>query len=210
MRKIQSLAQKSIIALQITSVIVFMSFTSNKASAAAFIIEPGIGYKQEIIKLTDKNTKLVTQLSSGTPVASLKFHLYSSTGVSISLAGEYSKGQTEHEPLVEPKPEFNHFIGSFQLGVSAMDSMKIYLGYAPVNNFETQTSTSFTGFKLKGLTYIAGIALYPYRRFGLNFQYNMSTYSEISGKNYGLGTDTALYYEKIDSQDFSAVLSYMF
>ena len=139
-------------------------FNSSKSFSAAFIIEPGLGYKQEVIKLTDKNTKLITKLSAGAPTASLKLLLYSSTGVSLGLAGEYSKGQVDLEPAVNPKPDFTHMIGSFQLGVSAMDSMKIYLGYAPVNNFETVTNSSFTGFKLSGSSYIAGIALYPYHR----------------------------------------------
>ena len=185
-------------------------FNSSKSFSAAFIIEPGLGYKQEVIKLTDKNTKLITKLSAGAPTASLKLLLYSSTEVSLGLAGEYSKGQVDLEPAVNPKPDFTHMIGSFQLGVSAMDSMKIYLGYAPVNNFETVTNSSFTGFKLSGSSYIAGIALYPYHRFGLNIQYNISTYKEISGANYSLGSEPTLYYEKIDSQDLSLIISYLF
>jgi len=185
-------------------------FNSSKSFSAAFIIEPGLGYKQEVIKLTDKNTKLITKLSAGAPTASLKLLLYSSTGVSLGLAGEYSKGQVDLEPAVNPKPDFTHMIGSFQLGVSAMDSMKIYLGYAPVNNFETVTNSSFTGFKLSGSSYIAGIALYPYHRFGLNIQYNISTYKEISGANYSLGSEPTLYYDKIDSQDLSLIISYLF
>jgi len=185
------------------------AFTSLNCFGAAFIIEPGLGYKQEIIKLTDKNTKLITKLYAGAPTATLKLLLYSSTGVSLGIAGEYSKGQIELDPTVTPKPDFTHLIGSFQLGVSAMDSMKIYLGYAPTNNFEAITSSTFTGFKLSGSSYIAGIALYPFHRFGLNIQYNVSTYKEISGANYTIGSDPALYYDKVDSQDLSLIISYL-
>jgi hypothetical protein len=182
---------------------------SQSAQAGTFIIEPGLGYKQEVLKLTDKNTQALTKYSMYSGLASLKLQMYSGTGVSLGLAGEYSSGKTDIEPAASDRPEFSHFIGSFQLGVSAMESMKLYLGYAPVNELEFKSNLTFTGFKIKGHSYQAGIAFYPFSRFALSAQYNINIYKEIIGPNYTSGKDTDLYFQKMDSQDISFSLSYL-
>jgi len=192
--------------LIITAVLSF----STIANAGTFIIEPGVGYKQEILKLTDKNTQAITKYSMYSGLASLKLQMYSGTGVSLGLAGEYSSGKADIMPTVTDRPEFTHFIGSFQLGVSAMESMKLYLGYAPMNELEFKSNLSFTGFKIKGSSYQAGIVFYPLNRFALGAQYNINIYNEISGNNFTLGKDVDLYYQKMDSQDLSFTLSYLF
>lgn len=187
---------------------IIMTF-STIAQAGAFIIEPGLGYKQETLKLTDKNTQAITKYSMYSGLASLKLQMYSGTGVSLGLSGEYSSGKADIEPSVTDRPEFTHFIGSFQLGVSAMESMKLYLGYAPMNELEFKNNLTFTGFKLKGSSYQAGIVFYPFHRFALGTQYNINIYKEISGQNYTLGKDVDLYFQKMDSQDLSFTLSYL-
>jgi len=180
-----------------------------KTHSASLIFEPGLGYKQEQLKLTTLTPSTTTKYSMNSPVASLKIHLYSSTGVSLGIAGEYSSGKAETDPTTVDRPEFTHFIGSFQLGVSAMESMKIYLGYAPSNNLEFKTNASFTGFSLKGNSYLAGVVLYPFHRFAIGTQYTVSIYKEIIGANYLSSKDTDLHFQKMDSQDISFTISYL-
>lgn len=182
------------------------SISSNAAGGGGFLIEPGIGYKQETLKLTDLSQNLTQYKFSG-PMMSLKLGVLSSTGVSLAIVGERSSGKVEIDPVVTDKPKFSHTIAGFQIGVSAMNAMKIYLGYAPYNQFEVETNTSAAGFKLSGHTYQAGVMFFPFQYIGLGAQYNVNQYNEVSGSQFTSGKDTNLYFDKIDSQDLSFSLS---
>ncbi len=181
-------------------------FSSFAAKADFFIFEPGIGQKQENVKLT---TLALTEseLKLKALVTTLKMGIRSPSGVSLVLAGEYSKGKAELEPNLTDKPEFNHLIAGFQVGVQAMGAMKIYLGYAPHNQLELKNEGTFQGFKLKGNTYQAGLIFYPFKFLGLGAQYNIHQYKEITGSQFTLGPDVKKYFDKIDSQDLSFLLA---
>lgn len=183
-------------------------FSSNANAAGAVIIEPGIGYKEQTLKLTDLSNTL-TKISMKGPVASLKLGVQSSAGVSLLLAGEQMKGKAEIDGNSLEKPAFTHTIAGFQVGVSAMNAMKIYLGYSPMNKLEFEAEGSLQEYTLSGQTYTAGVMFFPFRFVGLGVQYNVNQFKEIEGPNYSAGKDVDLYFDKIDSTDLSFTLSIM-
>ncbi len=67
---------------------------ANTTGSGSFIFEPGIGYKEETLKLTDLSNS-ITKYSMKGPVASLKLGLQSAAGVSLLLAGEQVQGVAE-------------------------------------------------------------------------------------------------------------------
>lgn len=176
------------------------------AKADFFIFEPGIGQKDETLKLTDVTTQ-ETKLKLKGLVTTLKLGIRSPSGVSLVLAGEYSKGQADIEPAPTEQPDFSHLIAGFQVGVQAMGAMKIYLGYAPHNELELKDAGAFSGYKLSGNTYQAGLMFYPFKFLGLGAQYNIHQYKEITGSQFNSGKDVKTYFDKIDSQDLSFLLA---
>lgn len=183
-------------------------FTSNANAAGAFIFEPGIGYKEESLKLTDLSNNL-TKFSMMGPVASLKIGVQSAAGVSLLLAGEQSKGKAEIDGNTLEKPEFAHTIAGFQVGVSAMNAMKIYLGYSPLNKLKLEDADTFQGFTLSGQTYTAGVMFFPFRFVGLGVQYNVNQFKEVEGPQYSSSKEVDDHFDKIDSTDLSFTLSIM-
>ncbi len=198
---------KNVLNKHLRNLLVLLISTSGFAAQADFFIfEPGIGQKQENVKLTTL-ASVENELKLKALVTTLKIGIRSPSGVSLVLAGEYSKGNAEFEPNITEKPEFNHLIAGFQVGVQAMGAMKIYLGYAPHNQLELKDSGTYQGFKLKGNTYQAGLMFYPFKFLGLGAQYNIHQYKEITGSQYTLGPDVKNYFDKIDSQDLSFLLA---
>lgn len=179
-----------------------------KAASGAFILEPGIGYKEESLKLTELNQNL-TKISITGPMASLKIGVTSAAGVSLLLAGEQMSGKAKIEGNETDKPKFTHTIAGFQVGVSAMNAMKIYLGYAPLNKLKFEAEGSLQEFSLSGHTYTAGVMFFPFRFVGLGVQYNINQFKEIEGPAYTSGKEVDTYFNKIDSTDLSFTLSIM-
>lgn len=182
--------------------------TSKAKAAGAFITEPGIGYKEETLKLTDLSQNL-TKISMTGPVGSLKIGVISAAGVSLLLAGEQMSGKAEIEGNLTDKPKFSHTIAGFQIGVSAMNAMKIYLGYSPLNKLKFEDEGSFQGFTLSGQTYTAGVMFFPFRFVGLGVQYNINQFKEIEGANYTSSKEIDDHFDKVDSTDLSFTLSIM-
>lgn len=176
--------------------------------AGAFIIEPGVGYKEETLKLTDLSNNLTKYSLTGV-VASLKIGVQSAAGVSLLLAGEHISGKAKLDPESVDKPKFSHTVAGFQIGVSAMNAMKIYLGYSPLNELKLEDEGSFDGFTLSGHTYQAGVMFFPFHFVGLGVQYNIHQFKEISGDTFTAGKEVDTYFTKIDSQDLSFTLSIM-
>lgn len=183
-------------------------FTSKAIAAGSVIIEPGIGYKEETLKLTDLSNDL-TKFSMKGPVASLKIGVQSAAGVSLLLAGEQIKGKAEIDGNTLEKPDFSHTVAGFQVGVSAMNAMKIYLGYSPLNKLQFEDAGSFQGFTLSGHTYTAGLMFFPFRYIGLGVQYNVNQFKEVDGPQYSGSKEVDDHFDKIDSTDLSFTLSIM-
>ncbi len=194
--------------LSLVLLVTTSGITSKAKAAGAFIIEPGIGYKEESLKLTDLSQDL-TKYSMTGPVASLKIGVTSAAGVSLLLAGEQMSGKAKIEGNETDKPKFTHTIAGFQVGVSAMNAMKIYLGYSPLNKLKFEDEGSLPGFTLSGHTYTAGVMFFPFRYVGLGVQYNINQFKEIEGAGYTSGKEVDTYFDKIDSTDLSFTLSIM-
>lgn len=143
------------------------------------------------------------------PVGSLKIGVISAAGVSLLLAGEQMSGKAEIEDNLTDKPKFSHTIAGFQIGVSAMNTMKIYLGYSPLNKLKFADEGSFQGFTLSGQTYTAGVMFFPFRFVGLGVQYNINQFKEIEGANYTSSKEIDDHFDKVDSTDLSFTLSIM-
>lgn len=183
-------------------------FSSIANANGAVILEPGIGYKEETLKLTDLSQNL-TKFSMKGPVASLKLGFVSAAGVSLLLAGEQMRGKAEVDGNLTDKPKFTHTVAGFQVGVSAMNAMKIYLGYSPLNKLEIEGLGAVPEISLSGHTYTAGLMFFPFRFLGLGAQYNIHQFKEVEGPQFTSGKDVDLYYDKIDSTDLSFTLSIM-
>lgn len=183
-------------------------FTSNANANGSLIIEPGIGYKEESLKLTDLSQDLTKTTMKG-PVGSLKLGFLSAAGVSLLLAGEQFTGKAEVEGNATDKPKFTHTVAGFQVGVSAMNAMKIYLGYSPLNKLKFEEAGTLPEMTLSGHTYTAGLMFFPFRYLGLGAQYNIHQFKEVEGPQFSNGKDVDLYFDKIDSTDLSFTLSIM-
>jgi hypothetical protein len=143
------------------TLLVLLVTTSGITTQAArgggeFVFEPSLGYKEETLKLTDYSEN-ATQINMKGALGGLKIGVQSSAGVSLLLAGEYLTGKAKIDPVTNDEPKFKHTIAGFQVGVTAMNAMKIYLGYAPLNKLEFSYENSVNDFSLTGQTYQAGL-----------------------------------------------------
>lgn len=193
--------------LKIISLLLSTLIFSSVAHSAV-LFEPVLGYRMEKMTLTSiANSE--TKFSSANPAFGLRFGYQSPLGIELNLAGDYSAGKMQIDPI-DVKNDFSHTTVAAQLGISAMGLFKIYLGYGFMNEFQLKDSAQYTGFKLKGTAYQAGIQfkLFPYVSLGA--QYNINDYKEIEGSGYVLGNSTSTYFNKIDVQDYilQAIISF--
>ena len=193
---------KTLFALGLTLIM-----NSQFAVASAFI-EPSIGYRSHILKLTDI-TSATTEIKMTTPVYGLKFGYSSPLGIDLNLAYDYSAGKAEILPAAE-KNDFTQTTGSVQLGVSALGTLKIYLGYGFLNELKIKQGITTSDMNLKGQAYQAGLQFKLFSRVMLGLQYNINQYKTIEGRNFILGEKIDSYFNKVDSQDYSMTLSTSF
>lgn len=184
----------------------FFFWTTSQALAnPSLLLEPSIGFRNETIHLTDLS-QVETKLKSSSPVYGLKLGYHSPMGVDVNLAYDYSNGKMEISGDDE-KSKFSHQTASAQLGINALGTMKIYLGYAFLNEVKLDGTSSREGFKLSGPAYLVGLQFKVFSYVNLGAQYNLNQFNKITGSNYTLGDDTEKYFTKIDSQDYSINLS---
>lgn len=189
----------------------FLFLTTSMASAmggSSLLLEPSVGYRSETIQLTDLSQQ-ETKLKAATPVYGLKLGFHSIIGVDVNLGYDYSNGKMEVASTSE-KSNFSHQTASAQLGINALGLMKIYLGYAFLNELKFDGTSSLEAFKLLGPSYLVGLQFKIFPLLNLGMQYNLNQFNKISGSAYTLGDDTEKYFSKIDSQDYSIYLSLAF
>ncbi|MBC7742076.1 MAG: hypothetical protein H7061_07760 [Bdellovibrionaceae bacterium] len=174
----------------------------------SFFFEPSVGYRNELIKLTNK-ANVESQMKMMTPTYGLKLGYRSPTGIDLNLAGDYSSGKTEWGPLTENN-NFSHKMAAVQLGVNAMGAMKIYLGYAFMNELKVEAGLLNSDILLKGPAYQAGIAFNLFSNVAASAQYNLNQFDEISGTSYTASDKVQHYFNKLDSVDYSFSLSLTF
>ncbi len=179
-----------------------------RAIGSGYFVEPSVGYRTELIKLTDLSNQQ-SQVKMVTPSYGLKLGIRSAAGIDINLAGDYSSGQAEQTPLIEPN-RFSHKMAALQLGINAMGAMKIYLGYAFLNELQIEKGTLNSDLNLKGPAYQAGIQLRLLPLFTIGAHYNLNQFDHVSGTSYIAGNKIESYFNKLDSQDYSFNLSLTF
>jgi len=185
--------------------LVFFWMSSSALANPALLLEPSIGFRNETIKLTDLSQN-ETRLKASSPIYGLKFGYRSPIGVDVNLGYGYTNGKMEISGDSE-KSKFSHQTASAQLGINALGGMKIYLGYAFLNEIKLDGTSSLEAFKLSGPAYIVGLQFKVFSYVNLGAQYNLNQFNKITGPAYSLGDDTEKYFTKIDSQDYSINLS---
>lgn len=190
------------------SILILIVTSINFAYASSLLLEPSIGFRSETIQLTDLSQN-ETKFKSATPIYGLKVGYRSPIGVDVNLAYDYSNGKMQISGD-EERMNFSHQTASAQLGINALGLMKIYLGYAFLNEIKLDEIPSLSAFKLSGPAYLVGLqfSLFPYLSLGT--QYNLNQFNQITGSAYTVGDDTEKYFTKIDSQDYSIYLSLNF
>lgn len=187
----------------------FISFQAQASlMGSTLFIEPSLGYRTETIKLTDKSN-VDSQIKMATPVYGLKIGYRTALAIDLNLAGEYSSGKADVSPNIE-KNNFSHKTVSAQLGINALGLMKIYLGYAFLNELQLEEGLLNPGFKLSGPAYIAGIQYRLFSSVFLGAQYNLNQFNSISGTTFTAGDRVDQYFNKLDLQDYSFSLSTSF
>lgn len=187
-----------------------MGSSASAMSLSALLFEPSVGYRHETVQWTDMSHN-ETKLKAATPVYGLKFGYRSPIGVDVNLGYDHSNGKMDISAAGETqKSSFSHQTGSAQLGINALGLMKIYLGYAFLNELKLDGTDSVGGFKLSGPAYLVGLQFKIFPFLNLGAQYNLNQFNQISGDAYTTGDDTERYFSKIDSQDYSLYLSLAF
>ena len=189
----------------------FLSATPHLVFAAmgsSFFVEPSVGYRNETIRLTDLSNQ-ETKMKSALPVYGLKLGYRSLIGVDLNLAADYSKGKLDISSIPE-KSDYLHQTASLQLGVNALGLLKIYLGYAFLNEIKVDDNKLLPGFKLSGPAYLTGLQIRIFPFISLKTQYNLNQFNKISKTTYTLNNSTEKYFNKINSQDYSLYLSLTF
>lgn len=181
---------------------------SSVTQASSLFFEPSVGYKSHTLRLTDyANSE--TKIIMVSPVYGLRVGTRGMTGIEINLAYDYAAGKAEFSPLSE-KNNFNQKTASAQLGINALGALKIYLGYGFLNELQIDAGLLNSDMKLTGQSYQAGLQFKILAFLMLGLQYNLNQFKNIEGKIYSGGNSISTYYNKIDSQDFSASLSISF
>jgi len=175
------------------------------AAPSSLLLEPSVGFRSETVLLTDLSQN-ETKLKASSPVYGLKFGYRSPIGVDVNLAYDYSNGKMEVTGESD-KSKFTHQTASAQLGINALGLMKIYLGYAFLNELNIDGFLTRPQFKLAGPAYLVGIQFKVFQYVNIGAQYNLNQFNQITGPAYALGDDTEKYFTKIDSQDYSINLS---
>lgn len=193
--------------MKIFSLIVVFLFTQNSFSFVHF--EPLAGYQFQTLKLVDlANT--AQDFKSDSPLVGAKFGVKTPFGVSLDLIGTYAEGKAKSTPVASFDPTFTHMVGAAQLGVSASNVMKLFLGYIFTTEYKINQNEIFPGLKLTGPGYQAGVAFFFARNFSFTINYNVHQFKKISGTTYNLGDDVKLYYTTHDLSDLATYLSYSF
>lgn len=175
---------------------------------SSYFFEPSVGYRIEQIKLTDKlNTE--SQFKMNTPTYGLKLGYRSATGIDLNLAGDYSSGKAEHSPINE-SVNFTHKMVAVQLGINALGSMKMYLGYAFMNELQLEKGAFHSDLNLKGPSYQVGLQLRLLSSLSVGAQYNLNQFDQVKGTAYMAGDKIDSYFNKLDSSDYSFNLSLTF
>ncbi len=178
------------------------------AMGSSYFIEPSVGYRSHTLRLTNY-TANETKITMASPAYGLKLGYRSMTGIDLDLAYDYSAGKAEIYPLAE-KNNFSQKTAAVQLGINAMGIMKIFLGYGFMNQLDIEKGLLNSDIKLAGLAYQAGLQFKLISFMTLGLQYNLNQFKTVSGSSYTLGEAVETYYNKLDSQDYSASLSVSF
>lgn len=193
--------------IKISGLLVILFIAQNSFSFVHF--EPMVGYQFQNLKLLSVANVSQEFKSDGT-VLGAKLGLRTPFGISLDLVGTYSNGKTKSTPTLSENPEFTQIVGSLQLGVSAMNIMKLYLGSILSSEYQIKANTLTPGLKLNGVGYQAGVVLFISPNWAFTVNYNVHQFKKISGAPYTSGDDVKTYYMTNDLSDLSTFLSYTF
>ena len=190
---------------------VFSFFIGPFAEASLFHIEPVLGHRQETLKLRTL-TGTESELKASGLSYGLNIGLSTPAGISVDVSGLQMNVKAQPSPSWpnEEKPDFLHTTAALQIGVSAIGLLKIYLGYGPYSQLQVSSISPLSSYTMKGSLYQVGLATQLFSKLSLGIQYNVHQFKKISGAAYTQNSDPKTYFDKIDTQDILAYLSYSF
>lgn len=186
-----------------------LTFFTQQASAALFLITPNVGYKNHTIKLT-ANSGTESDIKMSGLTYGLKLGLQTFAGVGFDIAGSYAADKAKETTAnIETENEYKHTTVAAQVSVSA-NLFKIYLGYLFMNDFTYTSAVPGGSFKLKGPGYQAGLAVLLTQSISIGAQYEVHQFNKINFDSVGNDEDIKTYFSKLDSQSTSLNLSISF
>ena len=201
-------ARSSLFYSCVFSILFFALFYTQKSYSFVHF-EPMVGYQFQNLKLVNL-TNVSQEFKSDGTVFGAKIGLRTPIGISLDLAGTYSNGKSKPTPALTENPEFTQTVGSLQLGVSALNVMKLYLGTILTSEYQIKANAFTPGFKLNGIGYQAGVVFFVARNWALTVNYNVHQFKKVSGTAYVIGDDIKTYYTTNDLSDLSTFISYTF
>lgn len=188
-------------------IFILLAATSSQAAItpSSIFIEPSIGYRSQIINMTDL-TNTTTQIKSVQPNFGLKLGYRSSLGIDLNLTGEYMTGKADVSNQAD-KTGFSHKSAGVQIGVNSLGLVKMYLGTSFLNDFKLDDNGATPGFTLSGPSFQAGLQFNLFPLVSIGLQYTLNQFDTIKGAAYTADSKTSTYFNKIDTQDYSLYLS---
>lgn len=196
----------------IKSILFAVLLTASTSSFASFYLAPSAGYSQHTIKSTDafSSTEVETKIES--PIFGLSLGYQTIMGVTASLNGAYQTGKAKStisgSGTVES--DIEHKKVSAQLGLNALSSFKLYLGYIVMNELTVKSQTPGNNQIYTGGGYLAGIEMVLTPSITLGVQYDLNQFQKIKSENTGNEVDVKTNFSKFDSQSLSAMLKIYF
>jgi hypothetical protein len=187
----------------------FAILFSAQKSFSFVSFEPMAGYQFQNLKLVDLTNSSQEFKTDGT-VFGAKLGLRTPIGISLDLVGTYSNGTAKSTPSLTQNPDFTQLVGSLQLGVSAMNIMKLYLGSIFSSEYQIKANSFTSGMKLSGVGYQAGIILFISKNWAFTVNYNLHQFKKVAGETYNAGDDIKTYFTTHDLSDLSTFISYTF
>ncbi len=181
------------------------------AQAGLFQITPNIGYRNLTLKATDiLNNSSETE--SNNLFYGLKLGLMSGSGINFDIAGSLSSGKAKSTLSgFETEQDLNHKIISASLGVTAMNTFKIFLGYIFIDELTIKTpSVPLSQIELTGPGFLVGVGVHMTQSISATLQYDVHQFNQVKLESVGQFQDIKTAYEKLDTQSISLGLGMTF
>lgn len=184
-------------------ILLVIGLFSSNSFAGLINITPNVGYKNETLKLTDLSGA-ETQAKMNQPFYGLKVGLMTSTGVSLDVSGQIFSGKgTATQSGIDFETDFNHKAIAALIGVTAMNTFKISIGYILFNELSVKDLSSGTEAAFKGPGYQVGLGINLTQSISANLQYEIFQFNQVQISPSTSYQDIKDVFKSCDSQALS-------